>query len=202
MSANRSHRRPITRPVFHHTTFTTNRLDEMVDFYEMIAGLEPVFHGDEGAWLTNDEANHRIALLAMPDMKDPVDKGHTTGLHHTAFEYPNFDIWLDNFQRMKNHGIVPFVCLDHGMTMSMYYIDPDGNAVEIQFDTFGAWQDSKEWMWASQEFGNNPIGEFFDPDQIVAEREAGLSGDEIHQNARKGKYRPDEVPEIYLPELW
>ncbi|MYM20576.1 hypothetical protein GSY69_11540 [Brevibacterium sp. 5221] len=49
MSENRSRRNPITRPVFHHTTFATNRLDEMVAFYEAIAGLEPVFYGDEGA---------------------------------------------------------------------------------------------------------------------------------------------------------
>ena len=79
MTANRNRRRPITRPVFHHTTFATLKLDEMVEFYEAVAGLEPVYHGTDGAWLTNDEANHRIALLALPDLKAPVDKGHTAG---------------------------------------------------------------------------------------------------------------------------
>lgn len=104
--------------------------------------------------------------------------------------------------RLKKDGIVPFVCLDHGMTMSMYYPDPDGNGVEIQFDTFGDWRTSKEWMWASQEFGDNPIGEYFDPDQIVEVHKAGADGKEIHERARKGEYRPEVVPEVYLPELW
>ena len=36
----------------------------------------------DGAWLTNDEANHRIALLRLPGTKVPVDKPHTAGLHH------------------------------------------------------------------------------------------------------------------------
>ena len=156
MTANRNRRRPITRPVFHHTTFATLKLDEMVEFYEAVAGLEPVYHGTDGAWLTNDEANHRIALLALPELKAAVDKGHTVGLHHTAFEYGDFHLWLDNYERLAEKGIRPFLNLDHGMTMSMYYQDPEGNGVEIQFDTFGSWKKSKEWMWASQEFSANP----------------------------------------------
>ncbi len=202
MTDNRYRRHPITRPVFHHTTFATLKLDEMVEFYEAVAGLEPVYYGKDGAWLTNDEANHRIALLALPDLKAPVDKGHTAGLHHTAFEYSDFDLWLDNFERLAERGIRPFMNLDHGMTMSMYYQDPEGNGVEIQFDTFGSWKKSKEWMWASEEFSKNPIGEHFDPDKIVEARNAGLEWDDIHRRARAGEYVPAIVPDAYLPELW
>lgn len=202
MTANRNRRRPITRPVFHHTTFATLKLDEMVAFYEKVAGLEPVFHGEEGVWLTNDEANHRIALLALPGLKAPEDKGHTAGLHHTAFEYADFDQWLDNYERLAAEGIRPFLNLDHGMTMSMYYQDPEGNGVEIQVDAFGDWSKSKEWMWASQEFGDNPIGAPFDPDRLVAARAAGLGFDEIHRRTREGEYAPAVVPEVFLAELW
>ena len=194
--------RPLIRPVFHHTTFATLKLDEMVTFYERIAGLEPVYYSKEGAWLTNDEANHRIALLALPGLSAPVDKGHTAGLHHTAFEYASFDQWLDNYIRLRDEGIVPFVNLDHGMTMSMYYQDPEGNGVEIQVDGFGSWATGKEWMWASQEFGQNPIGIYFDPEQIVAARAAGLSFEEIHARARHAEYEPAIKPDVHLPELW
>lgn len=195
-------RRPINRPQFHHTTFTTTHLAEMVDFYEKVAGLEPVHYGDNAAWLTNDEANHRIALLALPGLKEPVDKGHTTGLHHTAFEYADFDQWINNYVRLKAEGIEPFVNLDHGMTMSMYYQDPEGNGVEIQVDAFGSWSKSKEWMWASEEFAKDPIGEHFDPSLIAEARAQGLSFEEIHQRCRAGEYKPSVIPEVYLPELW
>ena len=77
------------------------------------------------------------------------------------------------------------------------------SAVEIQVDAFGDWGKSTEWMWASREFAENPIGEFFDPDQVVAAREKGLSKDEIHANARAGDYRPEKVPEdVLLPEVY
>lgn len=194
--------RPITRPKFHHTTFATLKLDEMVEFYEKVAGLEAVFHNDGGAWLTNDEANHRIALLALPGLKAPVDKGHTAGLHHTAFEYADFDLWLDNYLRLRDEGIRPFLCLDHGMTVSMYYQDPEGNGVEIQVDAFGDWTKSKEFMWAAEEFESNPIGEHFDPELLVSARSEGLSFADIHRRAMAGEYRPSVIPEVYLPELW
>ena len=194
--------RPLVRPVFHHTTLATMKLDEMVEFYEQIAGLEPVYYSPGGAWLTNDEANHRIALLALPGLKAPEDKGHTIGLHHTAFEYASFDQWLDNYIRLRDEGIVPFLNLDHGMTMSMYYQDPEGNGVEIQVDGFGSWAAGKEWMWASQEFGDNPIGVYFDPDAIVEARANGLEFQEIHRRARAGEYEPAVKPEVFLPELW
>lgn len=193
---------PITPPKFHHTTFATLKLDEMVTFYEKVAGLEPVYYSAGGAWLTNDEANHRIALLALPDMQPANDKGHTVGLHHTAFEYASFDQWLDNYIRLRDEGIVPFLNLDHGMTMSMYYQDPEGNGVEIQVDGFGDWSRGKEWMWASDEFGANPIGVYFDPEKIVAARTAGLDFQEIHRRARNAEYEPAVKPDVHLPELW
>ena len=202
MTEKRPRRRPISRPIFHHTTFATLKLDEMVEFYEKVAGLEPVYHGSNGAWLTNDAANHRIALLALPGLKAPVDKGHTAGLHHTAFEYADFDQWLDNYERLAAEDILPFLNLDHGMTMSMYYQDPEGNGVEIQVDAFGDWSRSKEYMWASREFDANPIGEYFDPEQIVAARSRGLDFAEIHSRSLAGEYRPAVIPEVHLPELW
>jgi len=203
VSPNRATNRPIIAPKLHHTTFTTLRLDEMVAWYEKAVGLIPAFYGEEAAWLTNDEANHRIALLSPPGLKHPEDKSHSTGIHHTAFEFATFDQWLDNFIRLRNHGILPFLTLDHGITMSVYYQDPDGNGVEIQVDGFGDWADSKQWISSSLEFATNPIGTFFDPEKLVEAREQGLSFQEIHRRARAGEYVPDHVPEdIFLPRLY
>lgn len=203
MSENRRRRaRPISRPILHHTTFATLKIDEMVAFYENVVGLEPVYHGPGAAWLTNDAANHRIALLALPGLKEPEDKGHTIGHHHTAFEYRSFAQWIDNYDRLAAEGITPFLNLDHGMTMSMYYQDPEGNGVEIQVDVFGDWAQSKEFMWASREFDENPIGVHFDPAKVSAARKAGATFEEIHARATAGEYLPDVIPEVYLPEFW
>ena len=195
--------RPIRAPKLHHATFMTVEIDPMVKFYEAVCGLQPVFYSQHAAWLTNDEANHRIALLRFPGTKIPVDKPNTAGLHHTAFEYDDFDSWLNNYVRLKELGILPVINLDHGMTMSMYYQDPDGNGIEIQVDNFGDWGKSSEWMWASREFSEDQIGPQFDPDKLVEARAAGLTHDEIHRRAYAGEYRPEvESPTAALPDVW
>jgi catechol 2,3-dioxygenase len=203
MPTNRATHRPIIAPKLHHTTFTTMRLDEMVAWYENAVGLIPAFHFEEAAWLTNDEANHRIAFLSPPGLKHPEDKGHTTGIHHTAFEFNTFDQWLDNYIRLRDQGIKPFLYLDHGITMSIYYQDPDGNGVEIQVDCFGNWEDSKQWISSALEFAENPIGAWFDPEKLVEARAAGLDFKEIHRRCRAGEYAPAVIPaDIFLPELY
>ncbi len=173
--------RPITVPKLHHATFMTMDVDAMVEFYEAVCGLQPVYYAEHAAWLTNDEANHRIALLRLPGTHPPADKPHNAGLHHTAFEYATFDQWLDNYLRLRDLGILPVIRLDHGMTISMYYADPDGNGVEIQVDTFNDWTMSKEWMWASQEFSEDQVGPEFDPEKFVDASGRAHRGANTHQ---------------------
>lgn len=201
--ASQPKQRPITVPRLHHATFMTLDVDAMVRWYELVCGLQPVYYAEHAAWLTNDEANHRIALLRLPGLKAPVDKPHTAGLHHTAFEYAGFDQWIDNYARLRDHGILPAICLHHGMTMSMYYMDPDGNGVEIQVDAWEDWTVSKEWMWASQEFAEDQLGPQFDPEKLLAARAEGLDFQSIQKNTYAGKY-PTDTPRTdpALPDVW
>ena len=67
----------VIHPKFHHVNLKTTRLQEMIDFYGTLVGAEVVFQFDGGAWLSNDAANHRIALLAFPNFVDDPEQGHT-----------------------------------------------------------------------------------------------------------------------------
>ena len=102
-------------------------------------------------------------------------------------------------------GVLPHICLDHGMTMSMYYQDPDGNGVEIQVDMFDDWAVSKEWMWASQEFGEDQIGAPVRPEKVLAATaasgvDAGADPQRAHARASS---RPDSrVPTLTFPDPW
>ena len=64
----------VIHPKFHHVNLKTTRLQEMIDFYGTLVGAEVVFQFDGGAWLSNDAANHRIALLAFPNFVDDPEK--------------------------------------------------------------------------------------------------------------------------------
>ena len=152
----------------HHVNVFTTRLDEMTDWYGLVLGMEVVFASPLGAWLTNDEANHRVALTALPSLELDRDKRMHARIHHTAFEYASFDDLNATYLRLRDSGIVPRACLDHGMTFSYYYADPDDNYVELQCDVFGDWAASRAWMEESSAFRENPIGAFVDPGRVAA----------------------------------
>jgi catechol-2,3-dioxygenase len=189
----------VIHPSFHHVNLKTTRLEEMIEWYSALVGAEVIFQYEMGAWLSNDDANHRIALLAFPNFADDAGRDDHTGMHHSAFEYNSFDDLNDSYVRLREAGITPAICLDHGMTFSYYYVDPDGNNVELQCDVFGDWSKSKEWMRTSPDFAADPLGKFVDPDRVAADRADGLSFEEIHAKAMANGYAPETAP-IELPE--
>ena len=184
----------VIHPKFHHFNLKTTRLQEMIDWYCTLVGAQVLFQDAVGAWLSNDEANHRIALLAFPGFVDDPEKDTRTGLHHSAFEYASFDELNASYLRLRDAGIEPDLCLDHGMTFSYYYKDPDGNHVELQVDNFGDWAQSSEWMRTSEAFHANPIGVFVDPAKVAEAAAAGASFDEIHERATAGEFAPPQPP--------
>lgn len=186
--------------VFHHVNFKTTRLAAMRDWYCLVLGMEVVHEGTVGAWLTNDRANHRVALTAIPGLTPDPDWRTHDGLHHSAFEYESFADLNDTYCRLRDAGIEPPACLDHGMTLSYYYRDPDGNYLELQADVFGDWDKSRAWMQQALPFAENPVGAFVDPAKIAAAVEQGADFDDIHRRAwETDDFRPAELPDMGGP---
>ena len=135
----------------------------------------------------------------MPGLSDDPDKIAHTGLHHLAFEYASFDELLGACERLLDNGIRPHMVLDHGMTMSFYFVDPDGNSVELQADNFGDWEEVKEFMRTAPEFAANPIGVPVDPEQLIAAWRDGADADELHRRAYAAEFKPDSELDLRLP---
>jgi catechol-2,3-dioxygenase len=172
----------------------------MIDWYGLVVGAKVTFQFDGGAWLTNDSANHRIALLTVPGLADDPDKIAHAGLHHSAFEYPSVADLLSDYARLRELGVTPIGCLDHGMTTSFYYQDPDGNAVELQSDNFSSWEQSTEFMREAPEFAEDPIGAPVDPEQMLAALREGASAEELHKRGYAGGFEPGQPLVTLLPE--
>lgn len=187
------------RPRLHHVNLKTNRLGELIDWYGTVLGMEVVHRFPGGAWLSNDDANHRIAILASPNVVDHPDRVTHSGMHHMAFEYDSMGDLLETWARLRERGIRPHMVLDHGMTMSFYFVDPDGNSLELQADEFGDWAKSKEFMRSSAEFEADPIGRFVDPDRLLDAYREGATDAELHERAYAGEFQPADTPDIRFP---
>lgn len=76
------------------------------------------------------------------------------------------------YERLRNQGILPYWCINHGPTLSLYYRDPDNNQVELQIDLFADIQQISDWFRQS-DFDSNPIGVKFDPEELVQRHRNG-----------------------------
>jgi catechol 2,3-dioxygenase len=187
------------RPSLHHVNLKTTRLAEMADWYALVLGMKPNFRSDMMVFLSNDDANHRIALGGLPGFEVDADRVKHDGLHHVAFEYGSLDELLGTYVRLKADRVLPHMALDHGVTVSFYYLDPDGNSVELQFDPFGDWTESTRFMRSDPRFAAKGLGEFVDPDALVELRRNGASPDEIHRRAYAGELPPTVPPDVRIP---
>ena len=70
--------------------------------------------------------------------------------------------------------------MNHGFTTSLYYLDPDGNEVEIQVDNYKT-KDSMNAWFATGAFDRNFVGYAFDPEYMVERFRAGVPEDQILQ---------------------
>jgi catechol 2,3-dioxygenase len=190
---------PMIKPKLHHVTIKTSRLDEMIAWYAFLVGAQVQFKDQTAAWMTNDDANHRIAFLAVPGLADDAQKIRHNGMHHCAFEYDSFADLMASFDRLRKAGVEPAFCLDHGLTISIYYKDPEGNFVELQSDNFSDWKLSGAFMRTSADFAANPIGTFFDPARVYDAFQSGIDFKALQGAIRGGAYLPDPIPNIGLP---
>jgi catechol 2,3-dioxygenase len=191
---------PMIKPKLHHVTIKTSHLDEMIRWYGLVIGAEVQFRDQVAAWTTNDAANHRIAFLAVPGLSDDAQKVNHNGMHHCAFEYESFEDLMGSFDRLRKAGVEPAFCLDHGLTISLYYKDPEGNFVELQSDNFSDWAKSGEFMRTSADFAANPIGTFFDPARVYERMKNGTDFKTLQKSIQAGDYLPNPIPpHIGLP---
>ena len=131
--------------------------------------------------MTYDDEHHRIAIAAFPGVIEKPK--HSAGLDHLAFFYSTMGDWIANYERLKAAGIAPRVCIHHGLTMSLYYRDPDDNGVELSIDNV-AKADWHDWMRNS--LGQNPLGAPLDPDEIARRYHAGESEAELRRPSPSG----------------
>lgn len=153
-----------------HIALKTRDIEASSDWYKKVLNAEVVFENEMLCFLTYDDEHHRV-VLAQDDAYEPG--GPSAGLHHVSFTYARLDDLFDTFERLQALGIQPHWCINHGPTLSMYYMDPMNNQVELQIDNMSA-EKAIEFV-RSDTFQANPIGIEFDPDELNARRKAGES---------------------------
>lgn len=174
-----------------HVVFRTSQLPAMLQWYKSVLNAETAFANDEIAFIAYDDEHHRIAFINIPGLAPEV--AGQAGLHHVAFTFENLDNLLGNYERLRDAGIRPKWCVNHGPTTSMYYADPDGNQIEFQVDNYGTVKEAGEFFF-TEAFRTNTIGVDYDPEELIARLRSGEDEDDLKMRPEIGPRGVDSIP--------
>jgi len=164
-------------PSLAHVVYRTRRFEQMLAWYKTVFHARVQHQNPAMAFLTYDDEHHRLAFVDLaviqPGVEDPAKRG-LVGVEHIAYTYASLEDLFENYTRLKSSGIVPYWCVHHGLTISMYYADPDGNQLEFQVDCFASTAESNDYI-RGPSFSMNPVGVEFDPEDWLARVRAGAS---------------------------
>jgi catechol 2,3-dioxygenase len=117
-----------------HAHLKVRDLQRSIDFYTRFLALHVTEQVDDAyVFLTGGGFHPEIALQYVgPGAPHPP--AHGTGLYHVAFEVPDKRSFAAAYRALTGAGVA-VATVDHYISWAMYFDDPDGNGLEIYWDT-------------------------------------------------------------------
>ena len=119
-----------------HVVIKVRDVEVSRKFYTEILGMQVMKNVPEiGAVFLANHArdHHEIALFQVgADAESP--KAKQVGLAHIAFRLRSERELEEAYQELKAKKVPVSFTVDHGVTKSVYFRDPDGNELEVYID--------------------------------------------------------------------
>lgn len=118
-----------------HVVLKVRDLKRAEQFYTEVLGFEVVtrLKRPRGVFFSLGEQHHDLAVLEVPSDADVV-KEKQVGLHHVALQVGSFAELQECYRTLKAHNVTITATIDHSITKSIYFVDPDGNGFELYCD--------------------------------------------------------------------
>jgi catechol-2,3-dioxygenase len=105
------------------------------EFYTRTLGLRVAYEDREhgAVFLSFGTQHHDLALFQLATGEPP--RSTQPGLHHTAWQLGSFAELQAAHRELRELGIAVESTIEHNVSRSIYFHDPDGNRVELYCDT-------------------------------------------------------------------
>jgi catechol 2,3-dioxygenase len=132
-----------------HLVLNVTDVERSTRFYRDVVGFQVSRHRPDGSgtFLTCGVVHHNLALFKAPPGARPREKGQI-GLNHFAFKVENYEALQEAHKRLVDAGAPIDHVTDHGMTRSVYFLDPDGIMMELFADSFATEEEGLAYMSA------------------------------------------------------
>ena len=105
-------------------------------FYTEVLGMEVMNDTPEAGllFLANDRRDHHELALIEVGADAPKPDGRALGLAHIAFRIETPEKLEEAYKELKERGVPISFTVNHGITDSVYFFDPDGHELEVYCD--------------------------------------------------------------------
>ncbi len=122
-----------------HLVLNVRDVEASETFYTELLGFEIAKKSPKRTFLTCGRIHHDLALFEVSE-DETSGQPSPVGLNHFAVQIEDLDELKEVYESLKAHDVTIVGTVDHGMTGSVYFLDPDGNRVEFFYNM----QDSPE----------------------------------------------------------
>jgi catechol 2,3-dioxygenase len=119
-----------------HVVLKVRNLEQSKKFYTEILGMQVMKHVPEikAVFLSfNGRDHHEIALFEIGASAE-TPKMNQTGMLHVAFRLRTEEDLLAAYKEFKEKGVPVSFTVNHGVSKSIYFRDPDNNELEVYCD--------------------------------------------------------------------
>jgi catechol 2,3-dioxygenase len=128
---------PTIRPVLSHMGIYVHDMDAMEDFYTRVMGLVVTERGkafrfpiDLVFLSSRPEVHHQLALAS-----GRPEYATYSVINQMSFAVESLDELREMSRRVTAEAVRELVGINHGNAWSLYFLDPEGNRVEVYLDS-------------------------------------------------------------------
>src|SRR5882762_5798339 len=124
------------RPMYlQHVNIYVRNAERSKQWYEDLLGLHTYeYRPGWAAFMSADEGkSHEVALMQLGD-DAPLQQRGQVGLNHMAWMMESLDDLKEAYQRLKANEVKIETVVDHGISLGIYFRDPDGNGIEVSYE--------------------------------------------------------------------
>lgn len=123
-----------------HVVLYVTNLERTADFYRDVLGFKEIIRSKPIAAFSSGRTHHELLLI---EIGGAPKSSHRTepGLYHISFKIEGgHQAVQDAYRELKKANVRITGASDHGVTHSLYIVDPDGKARELYADVSDEWK--------------------------------------------------------------